>query len=110
MGAASYDGDDWNDSFARNRFGPAGFLALKFRLSSKVPILLGFETSAAFHLWKIDKVDVDNRLGNVLALLSALTLSIYPSRNLYFMVGAGNSFLFWDYGRREDFDMATGAV
>lgn len=65
-------------------YGLAGIIALKLRPSAHAPVLLGVEGSTALLLWS----DVFG-----FHVMGDLTLSIYPSRYFYFMLGGGINFL-----------------
>ena len=89
-GASSYE-DVYGADTTLSSFGPNGFLAVKFRLSPRVPLQIGLDASYSYHPWAQDPSNSSYYGGYNGSYMGMgnVTLTAFPTHNFYLMLGLG---------------------
>ena len=89
-GASTYE-DIYGADPAIPSFGPSAFLGLKFRLSPRVPLQLGIDASFTGQLWANNPTNSSyyGDFNSASMGMGCITLSAFPTRNVYLMLGIG---------------------
>lgn len=89
-GASTYE-DIYGADTSISSSGPSAFLGVKFRLSPRVPLQLGIDASFTNHPWANNPTN-STYYGNFNAAamgMGSITLTAFPTRNVYLMLGIG---------------------